>query len=170
MRPICILLMSIVVTITACVNIQSNTKSNAVPTFSRILVVLSIGQASDAYTQQFIRAFPANYQVCTVVLSPLSFDDPDDVVRKQADECRSEVILTINQTQRGWSDDYSSVPYEYNAEMRSVATNQTFWKAIISSNPNAVELVPPRSLVKRLLTDRVITGKLSQSESLQALN
>ena len=162
--------MSLVMMLTACVNIQSNTKSDGVPAFSRILVVLSIGQASDSYTQQFVRAFPIHYQVCTVVLSSLSRDDPGVVFSKQAGQCNSEVVLTINQTQRGWSDDYSSVPYEYNAEMRSVATNQPFWKAIISSNPNAVELVPPRSVVKRLLTDRVIEGKVALANSLQAAN
>ena len=162
--------MSIVAVLTACVNIQSNTKSAGVPAFSRILVVLSIGQASDSYTQQFVRAFPAHYQVCTVVLSSLSLDDPDEAVRKQADKCNSDVILTISQTQRGWSDDYSNVPYVFDAELRSVDTNEPFWKAIISSGLYSVELVPPRSVVKRLLNDRVITGKFPQAESLQALN
>ncbi|QIP12435.1 hypothetical protein G8759_07245 [Spirosoma aureum] len=151
-----------------CVTIQSNIKSDAIPTFKRILVVTKLRKAPESYVQGFVKSFPVTYEVCTVALSPLSFDNPDEAVRKQAEACQSDVILTLELSKTGHSSRYNSVPYEYNAEMSSVATGQPFWKAIISSNPTYGERVPPRSVVKRLLKDHIIEGKLP--ESLQALN
>jgi hypothetical protein len=153
-----------------CVSIQSNTKSDAVPTFGRILVVTKMRRAPDTYVLHFARAFPANYQVCTLALSPLSFDNPDEVIRQRVQDCKSDVILTLELSKTGHSGRYNSANYEFNAEMRSAATNQPFWKALIYSNPTLGEELPPRSLVKRLLNDHVIEGKLPTSESLQTLN
>ncbi|UHG90500.1 MULTISPECIES: hypothetical protein [Spirosoma] len=127
-------------------------------------------KAPDSYAQGFVHAFPAGYQVCTVALSPLSFDNPNETIRKQVEACQSEVILTLELSKTGSIDRYHSSDYEYNAEMTSVATGQPFWKAIISANPNLGEQLSPRSVVKRLLNDHILDGKLPSSQSLQAVN
>lgn len=155
--------------LTSCVRIQSNTKSEAVPAFKRILVVTKMRDTPDSYAQSFSRAFPTGYSVCTLALSPLSFDKPEEEIRKKAESCQSDVILTLTLTQSGVSTRYYAVPYEFNAEMTSVATEQPFWKAIISSAPINGERVSPRSVVKRLLNDGIIEGKLPD-QSLQAIN
>lgn len=156
-----------------CVYIKSNVKSEAVPTFSRILVVTKMRYASARYTDSFLTAFPPNYEVCTVALSPLSFENSDEAIRRQAETCKSEVMLTIELTQTGYSgynSRYShspSVPYEFSAEMRSVSTNQPFWKALINVPPIVGEEIPPRSVVKRLLQDQIIMGKLPSPELIE---
>lgn len=155
--------------LTNCVRIQSNTKSEAVPAFKRILVVTKMRDTPDSYAQSFARSFPAGYSVCTLALSPLSFDKPDEAIRKKAESCQSDVILTLELSQRGSSGPYTSLPYEYNAEMTSIATGRPFWKAIISADPTYGGKVPPRSLVKRLRNDGIIDGKLPD-QSLQAIN
>jgi hypothetical protein len=126
-------------------------------------------KASDSYAQSFTRAFPAGYSVCTLALSPLSFDNPGEAIRKKAESCQSDVILTLELIQSGNSGNHTSVPYEYNAEMTAVATGQPFWKAVISAEPAYGGKVPPRSLVKRLRNDGIIEGKLPD-QSLQAIN
>ena len=155
--------------LTGCVSIQSNTKSDAVPTFTRVLMVAKMRKAPDSYVREFATLFPAGYEVCTLALSPLSFDNPDEAIRKQAESCHSEVILTLELSKTGHASRYSRYPYEYNAEMTSVATGQPFWKAIISSDPTYGEVMPPRSVVKRLLADHIITGKIPQ-QALEAMN
>ncbi|GAB3889451.1 hypothetical protein [Spirosoma agri] len=153
-----------------CVTIQSNTKSDAVPAFKRILVVTKMRKAPDRYAESFLTSFPSGYEVCTVALSPLAFDNPDEAIKKQAENCQSEVILTLELSKTGHYSRYNSANYEYNAEMKSVATGQAFWKAMISSDPTLGEQLPPRSVVKRLLTDHIIEGKLPDGQSLQAFN
>lgn len=149
----------LLMSLTSCVSIQSNVKSGAVPTFSRVLVVTKLRQPPAGYSQTFLKAFPVGYQVCAVDLSPLSFDNPDEIVRRQVESCQSEVILTLEMTQAGRAGD-SGLPAQYNAEMRSVATNQLFWKALISSD---IGEVTPRSVLKRLRDDQIIEGKLPPS-------
>ena len=162
----------IIVSLTGCVSIRSNVKSDAVPSnFRRVLIVTKLRKAPDSYVQQIARLFPAGYEVCTLALSPLSFDKPEDAIRKQAEDCRSEVILIlelVNSGQYGsgsmrYGSRYSRFPFEFNAEMQSVATGQPFWKAIISSDPSVGEQVPPGSIIKRLQQDHVIEGKIQQS-------
>ncbi|WP_338871830.1 hypothetical protein WBJ53_26425 [Spirosoma sp. SC4-14] len=155
--------------LTGCVRIQSNTKADAVPAFRRILVVTKMRNASDSYVQELAQSFPANYEVCTVALSPLSFDNPDETIRKQAAACRSDVILTLELSKTGHISRYNRFDYAYNAEMTSASTGEPFWKAIISVDPRYGAKIPPRSLVKRLLTDHIIDGKLP-TQSLQAFN
>ena len=168
-----ILMVGLIASLTGCVNVKSSIKSDAVPTFQRVLIVTKMRNAPDSYVQQFARIFPAGYEVCTLALSPLSFDNPDAAIKKQLDVCHSDVILTIELVQAGHTGQYrgySSSPYQYNAEMQSVATGQPFWKAIISSNPANGEQVPPGSVIKRLIADHIIEGKPSPVSKLQALN
>lgn len=180
MRPAFqLLLLSIVTGLIGCVTIQSNSKPDAVPPiFRRVLIVTKMRNAPDTYVRELARTFPSGYEVCTLALSPLSFDKPDEAIRKQADDCHSEVILTLELVQAGHTGQYSrygsgrsaGFPYEYNAEMQAVASGQPFWKAIISTNPTYGEGVPPRNLIKRLLQDHIIEGKMPKDGSLQALN
>ncbi|CAN5399855.1 hypothetical protein BH09BAC4_BH09BAC4_50010 [soil metagenome] len=168
-----ILMVGLLASLTGCVTVQSSIKSDAIPTFQRVLIVTKMRNAPDSYVRQFARTFPAGYEVCTLALSPLSFDNPDVAIKKQLDECHSDVILTIELVQAGHAGryrNYSSYPYQYNAEMQSVATGQPFWKAIISSNPTYGEQVPPGSVIKRLLADHIIAGKIPTISKLQALN
>jgi hypothetical protein len=159
----------LIASLTGCVTIQSNIKSDAVPTFQRVLIVSKMRNAPDSYVRTFAGAFPANYEICTLAISPLSFDSPEDAIRKQAEACHSDVILTLELVKSGY---YvyrgSSHPYEFNADMKSVATGQSFWKAIIASNQNYGEQVPARSIVKRLLDDHIIDGKMPAMNSWQA--
>ncbi|GAB4032271.1 hypothetical protein [Spirosoma jeollabukense] len=155
---------------TGCVTVKSSINSDAIPTFSRVLIVTKMRNAPDSYVRQFARTFPAGYEVYTLALSPLSFENPDAAIKKQLDECHSDVILTIELVQAGHTSRYSSYPYQYNAEMQTVATGQPFWKAIISSNPTYGEQVPPGSVIKRLLADHIIAGKIPTTSKLQALN
>ncbi|WP_420150292.1 hypothetical protein [Spirosoma sp.] len=154
-----------------CVSVQSTIKSDAVPSFQRVLIVTKMRNApadSDSYVRQLARLFPAGYETCTLALTPLSFDSPDDAIRKQAEACNSEVILTLELVQRGYATRYSSSPYQYNAEMRSVTTGQPFWKAVFSTDPRYGSKVPPRSLVKRLIADHIIAGPIPSPNSWQA--
>ena len=135
--------------LTGCVSIQSNTKSDAVPTFTRVLMVAKMRKAPDSYVREFATLFPAGYEVCTLALSPLSFDNPDEAIRKQAESCHSDIILTIEPE---YTNGYS---YVYNAKAESVVSGQAFWKARIWS-------ATPRGIVKRLRDDHIITGKIPQ--------
>ncbi|GAB3692061.1 hypothetical protein GCM10027592_10560 [Spirosoma flavus] len=151
-----------------CVTIQSNSKSEAIPSFQRVLIVTKLRNAPASYVQNFARQFPTGYETCTLAISPLSFDNPDEAIRKKVADCQSDVILTLELVQRGQSSQYSSTPYEYNAEMVSAKTGESFWKAIIASNPSYGEQVPPRSILKRLLVDHIITGKIVDVQTFQA--
>ena len=166
-----LLVISLVVSLIGCVTIQSNTKSDAVPPiFRRVLIVTKMLHAPDTYVQRFAQIFPGGYETCTLALSPLSFDNPEETIRKQVESCHSEVILTLELVRPAYYGYRTSYPYQYNVEMRSVATGQPFWKAIISSNPNNGEQVPPGSIIKRLLQDHILESKRPAGDSLQASN
>lgn len=165
--------------LTGCVSIRSNVKPDAVPSgFRRVLIVTMLRNAPDSYVQQFARLFPAGYEVCTLALSPLSFDKPDEAIHKQAESCNSEVILKLELVGAGqygansmrYGSRYSRFPFEFNAEMQSVATRQPFWKAIISSDPSNGEQVPPSAIIKRLQQDRIIDGKPLSGSVAQVAN
>lgn len=152
---------------TGCVTIQSNSKQEAMPLpFKRVLVVTKMRNVPGNYAQQFARVFPAGYEVCTLALSPLSFDKPEEAIQKQARECGSEVMLTVELVKSGhYGGRYNNYPYEYNAEMVAVSTGRPFWKAIISSSPVNGEALPPGSVVKRLLKDHILEGKMPQMQA-----
>ncbi|MBD2702043.1 hypothetical protein IC229_15440 [Spirosoma sp. BT702] len=164
------LVVTIMVSLTGCVTVKSNVQADAIPTFKRVLIVTKLRKASEKYVQGFARQFPRNYDVCTLALTPLSFGNPDEEIRKQVANCQSDVILTLELVQRGQSSQYTNVPYEYDVDMKTAATGQPFWKAIVSSNPTYGEQVPPSSIIKRLLEDHVITGKMASGETAQAIN
>lgn len=155
---------SLVAGLTGCVTVRSNTNDNALPpSFNRVLIVTKLRNAPDTYVQKFARVFPSGYEVCTLALSPLSFDNPDEAIRKQAESCHSEVILTLDLVKTGFNVYRgNNMPYEFDVSMKSVTTGQSFWKAIISSNTTYKEEIPPTAILKQLLKDNIIHGKLNQ--------
>ena len=160
MKPLLILFVTAL--LTGCVSVRSNVKPDAVPSFDRILVVTKMDHPSKDYEQTYLNAFPRAYQVCAVGLTPLSFGNPDSTVAEQARTCNSDVILTITETKRGGVAyaqvggvvQSQGISSEYLAEMRSSTTGQAFWKAQLQGS------LAPRTIVKRLLKDGVLTGKI----------
>ena len=100
--------------------------------FTRILVVLKLRRLSDRCAQQFHQAFPANYQVCTVLLDQYQPATHTEQISKWENDCQSEVVLTVERTYRGSflsldapdGDDFS----QFSFDMRSIAINQSFWR------------------------------------------
>lgn len=138
--------------------IQSNVKADDKPEFKRILVVSRLSTVKPTYLAAFQTAFPAGYQVCTVSNSPISFDSPDESIRKQQQTCQSEVMLTIdfNRNYTSGYGRYISSNNELYLEMSSLSTGKPFWKAIVTTNGGTE--VPPRQIVNQLVKDGVIEG------------
>ena len=143
----------------------SNAKLEALPSpFTRILVVLKLRRPNDRYAEQFRRAFPTNYQVCTTILDQYQPAVHGEKIREQGNDCQSEVVLIVERTYKGKllsldapdGDDFS----QFSFEMRSMATNQSFWKGIASTPARAGEQFPARTIVSRLLRDGVIAGTM----------
>ena len=152
------------------VNIQSNVKTEATPEFHRILIESRLPEASNAYLNQFLTAFPASYQVCTVLNNPTSFESPADAIEKQRQTCQSEVILTIdfyrNYTSGGGK--YITTTNELLLEMKNLANGQPFWKALVKTSGS--NEVPPNRIVSKLIDDGIIEAQLPGSKSVQATN
>lgn len=135
------------------------------PEFKRILVVTKLYNPPRNYEQRYLGIFPKDYEVCVVGITPLSFN-PDSLINEQARQCRSDAMLTISLYQQGVSDvsqiggvvQNNSTPSRYTAEMKMIATEQPFWKAVLSGG--FYDAVPPRMLVKRLIEDGVLKGKM----------
>ncbi len=160
--PLCFVL---VVLLMGCVSIRSSVKSGEVPEFGRILVVTRLYDPPRGYEQRYLNVFPKEYEVCAVGVTPLSFN-PDSLVNAELTYCKSDVMLTIRLDQEGvvtYSNvggvaQNTSTPSRYLAEMKSTATGQPFWKAIISGSVGGV--VPPRTVVKQLIKDGILKGKI----------
>lgn len=160
--------------VTGCVSVRSKVKSDAVPMFSRILVVTNMYYPPRDYEQRYLNVFPKEYQVCAIGVTPLTFN-PDSLIREKARTCQSDVILTISMTQRAGTSynqiggvvQNSDTPALYFADMRSVTTDQPFWKAQLSAAPIQGRTFPPRTVVKRLMKDGVIDGKMASAEDRQ---
>lgn len=142
------LMISAVTSLAGCVSVRSTTNASAVPPpFNRVLVVTKLRNTPDTYVRQFAQSFPSGYEVCTLALSPLSFENSDEAIRKRAAACHSDVVLTLDLVKTGFHVYRgSSLPYEFDVEMKSAATGQSFWKAIISSNSTYREEVPPSAI------------------------
>ncbi|AQG79926.1 hypothetical protein [Spirosoma montaniterrae] len=173
MKPLLLLLCCALLG-TGCVNMQSNVKRDAVPQFKRILVVTKSRKALDTYARSFLRVFPSNYEVCSVAVSQLAFDEKE-TIRKQADLCQSDVVLLVDVVHAGdalpWNPTGDGMS-QLNLEMRPVNSDQPFWKAIVSMSRTLGERVPPERVARQLAKDGIISGQLpsaAQSE-LQALN
>lgn len=156
------------VLLTGCVSVRSNVKPDAVPSFKRILVVTRLSRPPREYEQRYLNAFPRGYEVCVLGLTPISFGHPDSTVAEHAQRCKSDVILTIAEVQPG-SANYalpdrvsqpSVFPSEYLVEMRSFTSGEAFWKAQLSTSAIYGRSLWPSTVVKRLIRDGLLTGKM----------
>lgn len=140
-------------------NIQSNVKVTDKPPFERILIVSRLPNVPPGYASTFVGAFPSQYTVCSVDVSPISFETPDEAISRQLRECNSEVMLTLdlNRSFSGNSDRYITGYNNIYLEMSSVATGKPFWKAITLSTTTALG---PREVVRQLIKDGVLNGSL----------
>ena len=167
-----LLLIALIANLTGCVSIRSNALPDAIPAFKRILVVAKTRDVSDGYLRNLKRAFPADYEVCAVALTPLTFDRADEFIQRQAALCQSDVVLTLELVQSGQFNYQMNTgsPSQFNLDMRSLTTNKSFWKAIISTSSAVGNQIPPHTVVKRLLKDGILEGKLPATDGLRALN
>jgi len=157
--------------LTGCVSVRSNVKPDAVPSFSRILVVTKMDRPPRDYEQRYLNAFPQGYEVCVLGLTPISFGHPDSTVAEQAQRCKSDVVLTISELRPGGANyalpDRNSptgVPQsEYLVEMRSSTSGEAFWKAQLSTSAIYGRSLWPSTVVKRLIKDGLLTGKMPTS-------
>ena len=140
---------------TPIVRLQSNARPEIRPDFHRILIVSRLPNSRQTYLPGFLSAFPAQYQVCTVEISPISFDTPEEAIRRQVDQCKSEVMLTIdvnrNFTEGGGK--YISSYTDLYLELTNIATGQPFWKALITAGTSEIN---PRAIVQQLQKDGMI--------------
>ncbi|RIV27282.1 hypothetical protein DYU11_02930 [Fibrisoma montanum] len=157
----------------------SKAKPEAIPqSFSRVLLVIQSRESAHAYASRFAATFPEEYQVCVVTINPYEPANHAEAIRERALDCQSEVVLTVERTYKGKvlsldapeGNDFS----QYQFEMRSLTTNQSFWKGVAATNPLSGDEFPPRAIVSRLLRDGVINGqipdrKLVRVESGQAV-
>lgn len=166
-----ILLVGLVAGLTGCspsISFQSNKKAAAQPEFSRILIESRLPNVNPTYLPTFQTAFPAGYQVCTVSNSPISFDSPQEAIDKQRQTRQSEVLLTID-FKRNSVSAYGQYAYSSNElylEMRNLAINQPFWKAIVTTG-SSIE-VPAGKIINKLIEDSVIQGRLPAESTVSA--
>lgn len=161
------LTLGFLVSLTGCVSayMQTNVRREEKPEFTRILIVSNLTHTSSTYLPTFQTAFPTGYQVCTVSNGPLSFDNPEEAIRKQQQTCRSEVLLTIdfNQNYVSGSGKYIYSNDELFLEMTNLATGKPFWKAVVTTAGN--NEVAPYIVVRQLVKDGIIDGALPSEKS-----
>lgn len=144
----------------------SKAKPEAIPaSLNRILVVVKVNQSDESYSEQFVRQFPTHYQICTLSLNPQQPASHAESIRDRVTECQSDAVLIVEQTYKGKflsvdapdGDDFS----QHSFEMRSVTTNQAFWKAVATTG-RLRSSVSARALVSRLRHDGIINGEIPE--------
>lgn len=136
--------------------------------FTRILVVLKLRRPSDRYAQQFQQAFPASYQVCTILLDQYQPATHAEAIRKRGNDCQSEVVLTVERTYKGKflsldapdGDDFS----QFSFDMRPISTTESFWRGAASTPSRKGEYFSARSIVSRLQRDGIIANRQSTQQ------
>lgn len=146
--------------LTGCVavNIQSNVRSEEKPDFQRILIVSKLPVQRASYLAKFQTAFPPTYQVCSVANSPITFETSDELIKRQQEACKSEVLLTL-EFGRNYTSGGGQVTASFNEihlEMSSLASGKAFWKAIVTTSGS--NEIPPQKIVNQLINDGVIAG------------
>lgn len=141
------------------------TQNGAPPPFSRVLVVSRLTRITPTYLPAWSRAFPGQYSVCAVDAGPMSFGNPDSTIQQQAQQCRSEVVLTISvlQNNQGRSGRYSYDLNDVLLEMATLPDRRAFWKGVLSTQATSRNAVDPFRVVSQLKRDGVITGTLPAS-------
>lgn len=147
--------------LTGCVTFQTNTDSKPMP-FTKILVVSKLARTSPNYLYEYIRGFPVEYEVCVVDVGPLSFGKPDSLIKAQATQCKSEVMLTLDveQNLQGRSGKYYYNINDVLLVMSTLPDQKPFWKGLTSISALTTDALKPRAVVKQLLRDHIITGKI----------
>lgn len=156
------LLVALALLLNGCVavHIDSNTNYDALPRFSRILVVSKLDRDDRDYLYAFERAFPLEYDVCAMSANKLAFGNPDSLIQQKAGECRSEVMLTLefNRNYVVGSGKYSESIDELFLEMRTLPDRKPFWKGV--ARTDGPILIAPRRIVNKLHDDRLIDGDI----------
>jgi hypothetical protein len=170
MTPLLAICLASILTGCVSVNIQSNTKAEATPEFHRILIESRLPETDNAYLNQFLTAFPAGYQVCTVLNSPTSFESPADAIEEKRHTCQSEVLLTIDfyRNYTSGSGKYITTTNELLLEMKNLSNGQSFWKALVKTSGS--NEVPPNRIVSKLIDDGLVEGRLPGNARVQATN
>ncbi len=146
-----------------CVSVRSNV--GAVPSFSKILVILKMNHANDDHANKYLWVFPKKYDVCAIAHDTISIVSLKERTDQWLNQCQSEAILTITTQQVGFYQSYfigdSYVPnernYEMFAEMRLLADNKVFWKSKIHTSPLTGETFNPKRIVDQLKLDGVLS-------------
>ena len=156
--------------LTGCVSFQSNIDRAATPEFTRLLVVSKLPNAGPDYLNMFLNIFPTKYEVCITDAGPLSFGNPDSLIRRQATSCHSEVILTINpyRNYTTGSGEYIASANEVLLELTDATTQKSFWKAIAQSGGSRVPTA--EQIAKRLRHDGIIIGKVLYGKPMVSRN
>lgn len=89
---VCVLLLG---TVLSCLPFHT-TRNGTSPLFRRVLVVSYLTRITPSYLPTWNRAFPSGYTVCAVDAGPMSFGRPDSLIQQQAQQCNSEVVLTVS--------------------------------------------------------------------------
>lgn len=156
---LCLLLSALLTGCTTILNIQSNVRVVDKPPFERILIVSRLPNVEPGYATTFVGEFPSQYTVCSVDISPIAFETPEELIDRQIKECTSQVMLTLD-LNRNFSSGSGKFITGYNniyLEMTSIATGKPFWKAIVLSG---VTELRPREIVRQLIKDGVLSGKI----------
>ncbi len=173
-----IFLLVVAVSLAGCIPFKTSIDQQAMPDFSRVLVVSRLPVNKPKMLYDFIKVFPVQYSVCSMGIDPLTFGNPDSLVRQRIRECNSQVVLTID-----IQSDYGVLPNSYSRtspghyppppaglysglrygtlyfEMYDVATGKSFWKGI--GNQYATNHgVYARKVAKRLRDDKIILGHI----------
>lgn len=151
----------------SCLSCGPTFRSNINPAdktdFHRVLIVSKLSAQHPDYMLDYVNRFPAGYEVCTLELGVLSFNNPDSLIREKQRQCNSEVMLTIQDyANRVTGNGKYTVSYQETLlEMTNLSTNKPFWKAIATTNggwPGA------GAIIRQLRTDGIINGKTRQYE------
>lgn len=146
---------------TGCTTFQTNTDEPP-PAFTRILIVSKLDRTTANYVDQYVRAFPAGYSVCTVDAGPLAFGNPDSLIRAKARQCNSQVVLTLNV---GQNYQRTSGKYSYNSnnvllEMATLPDRKAFWKGLTLVSALRKDALLPGAVIRQLRRDGIISGNM----------
>jgi hypothetical protein len=163
MKPYLIILTLLV--LTGCVTVETN-KTAEVPAFSRVLVHVKLDKGAYTAAEQLAKSFPVAYQTCWVGTDLLQFEAAEDQLQSQLQQCKSDVILYVEQRQVGQHNAYgSNRPWIYYAELRNAQDNKPFWKALTETISGISGGLPTRSIMRKMQQDGIIKGNIPATAS-----
>jgi hypothetical protein len=139
-------------------------KNGTPPPIGRVLIVSKLSRTTPAYLSEFTITFPARYTVCAVNVGTLSYGDPDSLIRQMAATCNADAVLTISQGPdngiRAGVLFYRNVN-DILLEMATYPGGKPFWKGLTSAPVMRRNPILPDRLVRRLIEDKVLQGRIS---------